>query len=134
MTRIPGRPWPTALRPATAPRPPRSPTGGARSTRAGFGSVRRLSESDVLYPQVAISHGLTAIAWSEIPFGQTAGAFGRTGRPVDELQTHVLAPSRSSLAVGGGVGLVVARGRATVLFEQPDGEGDGTPLRVRQMT
>src|SRR3954462_2629988 len=101
------------------------------STTTAFGSARRLTDSDVFYPQVAISHGLTAIAWSEIPFGQTAGAFGRTGRPVDELQTHVLAPSKSSLAVGGGVGLVVALGRATVLFEQPDSEGDGTPLRVR---
>src|SRR3954447_13171603 len=34
------------------------------STTAGFSSVRRLTESDVFYPQVAISRGLTAIAWS----------------------------------------------------------------------
>jgi hypothetical protein len=104
------------------------------STTAGFGSVRRLTESDVFYPQVAISRGLTAIAWSEVPFGQTVGAFGRTGRPVDELQTHVLAPSRSSLALGGGGGLVVARGRATVLFSQNGSGRGGSPLRVRQVT
>jgi hypothetical protein len=104
------------------------------STTAGFGRVRRLTESDVFYPQVAISHGLTAIAWSEVPFGQTVGAFGRTGRPVDELQTHVLAPSRSSLAVSGGGGLVLARGRATVLFHEAGSGGGGSPLRVRQVT
>jgi hypothetical protein len=103
------------------------------STTAGFGSVRRLTESDVFYPQVAISRGLTAIAWSEVPFGQTVGAFGRTGRPVDELQTHVLAPDRSFLAVSGGGGLVVARGRATVLFDQQDSGGEGS-LQVRQVT
>jgi hypothetical protein len=103
------------------------------STVAGFGSARRLTESDVFYPQVAISRGLTAIAWSEVPFGQTVGAFGRTGRPADELQTHVLAPSKSSLELGVGGGLVVARGRATVLFHQGGG-GDGFPLRVRQVT
>jgi hypothetical protein len=103
------------------------------STTAGFGSARRLTESDVFYPQVAIDRGLTAIAWSEEPFGQTVGAFGRTGRPVDELQTHVLAPSRSNLAVSGGGGLVVARGRATVLFDQQDSGGEGS-LQVRQVT
>jgi hypothetical protein len=69
-----------------------------------------------------------------VPFGQTVGAFGRTGRPVDELQTHVLAPDRSFLAVSGGGGLVVARGRATVLFDQGGGGGDGAPLQVRQVT
>jgi hypothetical protein len=104
------------------------------STTAGFDSVRRLTESDVFYPEVAISRGLTAIAWSEVPFGQTVGAFGRTGRPVDELQTHVLAPSRSSLELGVGGGLVVARGRATVLFHQAGSRGGGSPLRVRQVT
>src|SRR3954471_5459740 len=77
------------------------------STKAGFGSARRLSESDVFYPHVAISRGLTAIAWSELPFGQTAGAFGPTGRPVDELQTHVLAPGRSTLEGGDYGGVVV---------------------------
>jgi hypothetical protein len=104
------------------------------STTAGFGSVRRLTESDVFYPEVAISRGLTAIAWSEVPFGQTVGAFGRTGRPVDELQTHVLAPSPSSLELGVGGGLVVARGRATALFHQGGSGGGGSPLRVRQVT
>ena len=104
------------------------------STTAGFDSVRRLTESDVFYPQVAISRGLTAIAWSEVPFGRTVGAFGRTGRPVDELQTHVLAPSRSSLDSGVGGGLVVARGRATVLFEEAGSRGGDFPLRVRQVT
>jgi hypothetical protein len=104
------------------------------STTAGFDSVRRLTESDVFYPEVAISRGLTAIAWSEVPFGQTVGAVGRTGRPVDELQTHVLAPSRSSLELGVGGGLVVARGRATVLFHQAGSRGGGSPLRVRQVT
>jgi hypothetical protein len=104
------------------------------STTAGFGSVRRLTESDVFYPQVAISRGLTAIAWGEVPFGRTVGAFGRTGRPVDELQTHVLAPSGSSLELGLGGGLVVARGRATVLFDQAGSRGGGSPLRVRQVT
>jgi hypothetical protein len=103
------------------------------STTAGFGSVRRLTESDVFYPQVAISRGLTAIAWSEAPFGQTVGAFGPTGRPVDELQTHVLAPSKSSLNISGG-GLVVARGRATVLFHEAGSRGGGSPMRVRQVT
>jgi hypothetical protein len=102
------------------------------STTAGFGSARRLTESDVFYPQVAISGGLTAIAWSEVPFGQTVGAFGRTGRPVDELQTHVLARRASSLELGVGGGLVVARGRATLLFNEAS-RGGGA-LRVRQVT
>jgi hypothetical protein len=102
------------------------------STTGGFDSDRRLTESDVFYPEVAISRGLTAIAWSEVPFGQTVGAFGRTGRPVDELQTHVLAPSGSSLELGVGGGLVVARGRATVLFNEAS-RGGGA-LRVRQVT
>ena len=104
------------------------------STTAGFGNARRLTDSDVFYPQVAISGGLTAIAWSEVPFGQTVGAFGRTGRPVDELQTHVLAPSPSSLQLGVGGGLVVARGRATVLFDQGGSGGGGSALQVRQVT
>lgn len=104
------------------------------STTAGFGSARRLTESDVFYPQVAISGGLTAVVWSEAPFGQTVGAFGRTGRPVDELQTHVLAPSPSSLDLGVGGGLVAARGRATVLFEQGGSGGGGSPLQVREVT
>jgi hypothetical protein len=97
------------------------------STTTGFGSARRLTESDVFYPEVAISGGVAAIAWSEVPFGQTVGAFGRTGRPVDELQTHVLAPSPSFLG-----GLVVARGHATVLFNQGGSGGGG--LQVRQVT
>src|SRR5204862_5150487 len=104
------------------------------STTAGFGSARRLTESDVFYPQVAISGGLTAVAWSEVPFGQTVGAFGPTGRPVDELQTHVLAPSRSSLEAGVGGGLVVARGRATVLYDQAGSGGSLSTLRVREVT
>jgi hypothetical protein len=62
------------------------------------------------------------------------GAFGRTGRPVDELQTHVLAPSRSTLELGAGGGLVVARGRATVLFDQAGSRDGGSPLRVRQVS
>jgi hypothetical protein len=104
------------------------------STTAGFGSARRLTESDVFYPQVAISRGLTAVAWSEVPFGQTVGAFGPTGRPVDELQTRVLAPSRSSLESGVGGGLVVARGRATVLYDQAGSGGGPSTLRVREVT
>ena len=98
------------------------------STTAGFDSVRRLTESDVFYPQVAISRGVTAIAWGEVPFGQTVGAFGRTGRPVDELQTHVLARepvcsrSRRRRRSRGGAG------RATVLFEQAGSGGGGSPF------
>jgi hypothetical protein len=90
----------------------------------GFGGARRLTEDDVYNTQVAVSRGLTAIAWSEaLPGGETAGAFGRTGRPVDDLRTHVLAGSRSYL-----VGLAVARGRATALFTE------GMDLRARQVT
>lgn len=104
------------------------------STTAGFGGARRLTESDVFYPEVAISPGLTAVAWSEVPFGQTVGAFGPTGHPVDELQTHVLAPSSSFLELGVGGGLVVAHGRATVLYDQSGSGGGPSTRRVREVT